>query len=73
MSYDAMCYESNSIDVDECQTSNGGCAEFCNNTGGSFECSCRTGYMLTADDASCEGKIIIIIIIMTHYKISLYV
>ena len=45
------------IDVDECQTSNGGCAEFCNNTDGSFECSCRTGYMLAADNANCEGKV----------------
>ena len=45
----------NSIDVDECGSGNGGCAEFCNNTDGSFECSCRTGYMLAADDTSCEG------------------
>ena len=45
--------------MDECQTSNGGCAEFCNNTDGSFECSCRIGYMLAADDANCEGKVII--------------
>ena len=43
-------------DVDECETSNGGCAQSCNNTEGSFMCSCMTGYTLAADGFSCEGK-----------------
>ena len=46
-------------DVDECQSNNGGCDATCNNTIGSFQCSCETGYMLAADDANCEGKVII--------------
>ena len=54
------------LDVDECQTSNGECAEFCNNTDGSFECSCRTGYMLAADDANCNGMTIIITTLHLH-------
>ena len=29
----------------------------CNNTDGSFQCSCNTGYSLAADDFNCEGKI----------------
>ena len=44
--------------MDECEVNNGGCAEFCNNTDGSFECSCRTGYVLAADNANCDGNII---------------
>ncbi|WAR31609.1 HMCN1-like protein, partial [Mya arenaria] len=32
------------FDVDECQTSNGGCEQDCENYHGSFKCSCRSGY-----------------------------
>ena len=31
-------------DTNECQVNNGGCQHFCNNTDGSFSCSCRAGY-----------------------------
>ena len=27
----------------------------CTNTGGSFQCSCGAGYVLTADGSTCEG------------------
>ncbi|TKS70311.1 Growth arrest-specific protein 6 [Collichthys lucidus] len=33
-------------DVDECSKSNGGCDHECNNTMGSYRCSCHQGYML---------------------------
>lgn len=33
-------------DVDECGKRNGGCDHECNNTMGSYRCSCRQGYML---------------------------
>ena len=47
-------------DIDECFTSNGGCDHVCANTVGSFNCSCNDGFLLTADGATCDGKIIII-------------
>ena len=28
----------------------------CTNTDGSFECSCGTGYSLSSDSLSCDGK-----------------
>uniref|UniRef100_A0A7N6BE54 Growth arrest-specific 6 n=1 Tax=Anabas testudineus TaxID=64144 RepID=A0A7N6BE54_ANATE len=33
-------------DVDECSNKNGGCDHECNNTMGSYRCSCHQGYML---------------------------
>ena len=42
-------------DVDECQVNNGGCAQTCNNTDGSFECSCGIGYTLAGDGLGCDG------------------
>ena len=43
------------LDVDECQDNNGGCAQLCNNTVGSFICGCSEGYTLNADDINCSG------------------
>ncbi|KAH8375193.1 hypothetical protein KR200_001228 [Drosophila serrata] len=34
------------IDIDECQESNGGCSEICNNLPGGFQCACQKGYQL---------------------------
>ncbi|XP_016312357.1 growth arrest-specific protein 6 [Sinocyclocheilus anshuiensis] len=34
-------------DVDECSRGNGGCEHDCNNTMGSYRCSCRHGYRLS--------------------------
>ena len=42
-------------DVDECQTSNGGCNQTCTNMFGSFECSCDLGYSLALDGLDCDG------------------
>ena len=39
--------------MNECSTNNGGCDHICINTVGSFECSCNTGYSLTADGLTC--------------------
>ncbi|XP_065845108.1 fibrillin-2-like [Oscarella lobularis] len=41
------------LDIDECSVSNGGCAEICNNTVGSFTCTCSRGYELGNDGKSC--------------------
>ena len=46
-------------DVDECESDNGGCAQICINTAGSFECSCTAGYSLTGDNTTCEGNYVV--------------
>ena len=43
------------LDYNECATSNGGCSQNCDNTDGSFQCSCNNGYLLDSDEASCNG------------------
>ena len=42
-------------DINECLTDNGGCAQTCRNTGGSYYCSCDSGYELTSDNHTCTG------------------
>ena len=49
------------LDVVECFTDNGGCEHTCNNTLGSFTCSCRNGYELDTDDQGCHGKVMMVI------------
>ena len=46
-----------SVDDDECATANGGCAQTCSNTVGSFTCSCDAGYTLNADGLACDGNL----------------
>ncbi|KAH9505693.1 hypothetical protein Btru_055518 [Bulinus truncatus] len=42
-------------DVNECsKSSNGGCEQICNNTEGSYFCSCSEGYALDEDKRSCN-------------------
>ena len=45
-----------SVDVNECNTTNGGCHQVCNNNIGSFECECNTGYYLGSNNKTCYGK-----------------
>lgn len=42
-------------DIDECAESNGGCEQNCTNSEGSYECSCRDGYLFEPDMETCEG------------------
>ena len=46
-------------DVNECEEENGGCEQICENTVGSYECSCNQGYLLAADDKTCTGNSIL--------------
>ncbi|KAI8493096.1 Troponin I, slow skeletal muscle [Branchiostoma belcheri] len=41
--------------IDECDTNNGGCAQICTNTIGSFQCSCLDGFSLNTDGFTCDG------------------
>lgn len=43
-------------DVNECETNKGGCEHTCNNTYGSYVCSCSVGYILSGDGKTCFGK-----------------
>ena len=45
-----------SLDIDECLSNSGGCAEFCYNSMGSFYCQCSTGHELTDNKLDCQGK-----------------
>ena len=42
-------------DIDECDEGNGGCDHKCNNTDGSFLCTCKKGYYLDTR-TKCKGK-----------------
>ena len=44
------------LDIDECSSSNGGCAQTCHNTGGSYYCTCGTGYSLASNNHGCDGE-----------------
>lgn len=46
-------------DINECVNSNGGCAQLCNNTVGSFLCGCNEGYFLNTDDVNCDGMLFV--------------
>lgn len=41
------------IDIDECLTGTSRCEQLCQNTPGSFTCSCFLGYTLKSDHRSC--------------------
>ena len=43
------------LDIDECEDRNGGCVQICNNTSGSYECSCFVDYVLAEDNFTCNG------------------
>lgn len=40
-------------ELDECTLDNGDCTQNCNNTAGSYYCSCLSGYMLLDDRKTC--------------------
>ena len=52
----SISYSYSITDVDECTHDIDGCEHNCNNTVGSFICSCNTGHDLTLDGKNCTGK-----------------
>ncbi len=47
-------------DINECNSNNGGCAQNCANTLGSFQCSCENGYTLAANGRACNSMFVAI-------------
>ncbi len=45
-------------DINECTEENGGCNQTCTNSIGSYQCSCRSGYLLSQDGRGCDSKYI---------------
>lgn len=43
------------VDIDECTNGIATCSQNCLNTPGSFECSCKNGFQLDNNMATCEG------------------
>ena len=43
------------IDINECVVNTDGCDQGCQNTIGSFECTCSDGYILSSDGRACSG------------------
>ena len=43
-------------DIDECAESTNGCSQTCNNTIGSYMCSCDFGYRLASNGRVCNGR-----------------
>ena len=46
------------IDIDECSMQVDECDHNCNNTLGSYTCSCNDGYLLDRNGQQCNGKLI---------------
>ncbi len=44
-----------SLDIDECKT-RGRCQHSCQNTPGSYRCTCPAGYRIAANGRTCMGK-----------------
>ena len=53
--YFAKHFSSVFTDIDECQLGTDNCTQQCNNTDGSYLCSCNGGFILDNDSYSCIG------------------
>jgi len=43
-------------DINECDHQNGRCSQLCDNSIGSYRCSCFTGFHLSTDGRTCVGE-----------------
>ena len=42
--------------INQCEDGTNNCAQNCINNGGSFTCSCRSGFLLASDGRGCNGE-----------------
>ena len=47
------------LDINECDTNNGGCNDICINTQGSYHCICSDGHLRDGVTNKCFGKLIL--------------
>ena len=43
------------LDINECETLNGGCDHQCKNANGSYICECNKGFFLDGNGKTCSG------------------
>ena len=46
------------IDIDECAGGTHNCQQLCNNTVGSYACSCNSGYRIASNSRNCIGQLL---------------
>lgn len=47
------------LDINECKDPsniNGDCSQICDNTPGSYQCSCKSGFVMHSNGKDCKGK-----------------
>ena len=44
------------VDINECDVDKGGCSDVCENSIGSFQCSCFSGFELQENLRNCSGE-----------------
>ena len=49
-----VCNIYTTVDINECDGYDD-CHQMCTNINGSYYCSCKTGFVLAADNRTCEG------------------
>ena len=45
------------VDIDECTEGSDQCTQNCNNTIGSYVCSCDEGFIIDVDGLTCDGEL----------------
>jgi hypothetical protein len=57
------------IDIDECSIGTDNCTHNCQDTQGSYACSCLPGYSLNDDGHTCEGDATCTSYLISHAKL----
>ena len=52
----SICLYVTTAAINECAEGTNNCEQLCSDTGTGFTCSCRSGYTLNSDQATCSGE-----------------